>query len=178
MFQFTRCPPHILCVQIWVTRHYPRWVSPFGNLRIIAFVLLPVAYRCLHVLLRQLVPRHSSHTLCSLIYLLYILKRSSLGAFNAQSTNLYAVVKMLLPLRHANRPVGSSAKRNDTRAQHQSQGAPRYRRNIGTLGSARISASTFEPDSIRFNNPTLLRVGPCQKAFDFCFRVILSIDHR
>ena len=41
-------------------------VSPFGHLRIIASVLLPGAFRRLHVLHRQFVPRHSSRTLKSL----------------------------------------------------------------------------------------------------------------
>lgn len=69
MFQFTRFPPHTLWIQMWVPRHYPWRVSPFGNPRIIASVQLPAAYRRLRVLLRQLVPRHSSHTLRSLTIL-------------------------------------------------------------------------------------------------------------
>ena len=46
----------------------PRRVPPFGNPRIKALVQLPWAYRRLRVLLRQLVPRHSSMTLFSLNY--------------------------------------------------------------------------------------------------------------
>lgn len=65
MFQFTRCPSQDLCIQSWMTRHYPRRVSPFGYLRITPFVLVPGAFRRLHVLLRHLVPRHSPRTLCS-----------------------------------------------------------------------------------------------------------------
>lgn len=42
-----------------------RRVSPFGHRRIIASVQLPDAFRRLRVLLRQLVPRHSSRTLKS-----------------------------------------------------------------------------------------------------------------
>ena len=123
MFQFTRCPSHSLCVQKWITRHYPRWVSPFGNLRIIAFVLLPVAYRCLHVLLRQLVPRHSSHTLCSFYFLVLILMRSSsLGAFNAQSTYLYTVFKMLSPLWARRSTSVALADWNDTMTHPRLQG--------------------------------------------------------
>jgi hypothetical protein len=67
MFQFTRFPPHTLCVQVWVAWHYPRGVSPFGNLRIYAFVQLPGAFRRLRVLRRRFVPRHSSRTLKSLL---------------------------------------------------------------------------------------------------------------
>ena len=44
----------------------PRRVPPFGNPRIKALVQLPWAFRRLRVLLRQLVPRHSSMTLFSL----------------------------------------------------------------------------------------------------------------
>ena len=46
----------------------PRRVSPFGYPRIKALVQLPWAFRRLRVLLRQLVPRHSSMTLFSLNY--------------------------------------------------------------------------------------------------------------
>ena len=66
MFQFTRCPSHSLCIQEWMSRYYPRRVSPFGNPRIIALVQLPEAYRRFRVLHRQLVPRHSSCALSSL----------------------------------------------------------------------------------------------------------------
>ena len=45
----------------------PRRVPPFGNPRITVLVQLPWAFRRLRVLLRQLVPRHSSMTLFSLI---------------------------------------------------------------------------------------------------------------
>ena len=68
MFQFTRFPLHILCVQIWVTKHYSGRISPFGNSWIKAFVQLPKTFRRLHVLLRYLVPRHSSSALFSLLY--------------------------------------------------------------------------------------------------------------
>ena len=34
MFQFPRCPPHTLCIQVWVTRDQPGRVPPFGDLRI------------------------------------------------------------------------------------------------------------------------------------------------
>ena len=67
MFQFTRCPSHSLCIQEWMSRYYPGRVSPFGNPRIIALVQLPEAYRRFRVLHRQLVPRHSSCALSSLI---------------------------------------------------------------------------------------------------------------
>ena len=36
MFQFTRCPPHGLCVQPWVSRHHSGWVAPFGISRFLA----------------------------------------------------------------------------------------------------------------------------------------------
>ena len=64
MFQFRRCPPHTLWIQVWVTGHYASWVAPFGNPRIYACLRLPEAYRSL--------PRPSSalnakaSTVCSL----------------------------------------------------------------------------------------------------------------
>ena len=65
MFQFTGFPPHTLCIQAWVTGHDSCGVSPFGYLWINTFVQLPRAFRRLRVLLRQLIPRHSSYTLIS-----------------------------------------------------------------------------------------------------------------
>lgn len=65
MFQFTGFPPHTLCIQMWVAERYFYGVSPFGYLWINTFVQLPRAFRRLRVLHRQLVPRHSSHTLFS-----------------------------------------------------------------------------------------------------------------
>ena len=47
MFQFTGFPLSDLCVQSEVTAHYDRRVSPFGNLRINAYLRLPAAYRSL-----------------------------------------------------------------------------------------------------------------------------------
>ena len=37
----------VLCIQTGVMPHYRHWVAPFGNLRIIACVPLPEAYRSL-----------------------------------------------------------------------------------------------------------------------------------
>jgi hypothetical protein len=42
MFQFTRCPPHSLCVQLWVERHDSLWVAPFGFSRFNACMQLPL----------------------------------------------------------------------------------------------------------------------------------------
>ena len=50
------------------------------------------------------------------------MRSSSLGAFNAQSTYLYTVVKMLSPLRRAVRPLVSVADVNDTTLSNKSQG--------------------------------------------------------
>ena len=47
MFQFTGCPPHNLWIQLWVTEHNSRRVPPFGYLRIVACLPLPVAFRSL-----------------------------------------------------------------------------------------------------------------------------------
>ena len=47
MFHFPGCPPMNLWIQFMVTGHYPSRVPPFGNLRIIAYLQLPEAYRSL-----------------------------------------------------------------------------------------------------------------------------------
>jgi hypothetical protein len=41
MFHFPSFPPHALCVQAWVTGHYPSRVSPFGHPRITAWLAAP-----------------------------------------------------------------------------------------------------------------------------------------
>ena len=45
MFQFADLPHQDLCIQSWVTRHYPGRVSPFGHPRINACSQLPEAFR-------------------------------------------------------------------------------------------------------------------------------------
>ena len=40
-------PSNTLWIQVWILSHYGQWVSPFGNLRINAYLQLPEAYRCL-----------------------------------------------------------------------------------------------------------------------------------
>ena len=47
MFHFPGCPPHELWIHSWVTGHYPGRVSPFGYLRINAYLRLPEAFRSL-----------------------------------------------------------------------------------------------------------------------------------
>ena len=47
MFQFTPLPSLALCIHARITAHYCSWVPSFGNLRIIGYLLLPVAYRSL-----------------------------------------------------------------------------------------------------------------------------------
>ena len=47
MFQFTPLASIRLCIQRRMTRHDPRRVSPFGHLRITAYVRLPEAFRSL-----------------------------------------------------------------------------------------------------------------------------------
>jgi hypothetical protein len=86
MFQFTRCPPHALFYSGVGDEVKPRRVSPFGNLRIVASVQLPGAYRRLRVLHRQFVPRHSSHTLCSLSILSKQLDARCLNLLNQYAT--------------------------------------------------------------------------------------------
>ena len=45
MFHFSAFRFLELCIHSRIPRHYPEWVSPFGNPRIIACLPLPVAYR-------------------------------------------------------------------------------------------------------------------------------------
>ena len=47
MFQFPAFPSLKICVLLRIPAHYHGWVPPFGNLRIVGYVLLPAAYRSL-----------------------------------------------------------------------------------------------------------------------------------
>ena len=47
MFQFTSLAPGRLGIQRLVSGYYPTWVAPFGNLRIVASLRLPEAFRSL-----------------------------------------------------------------------------------------------------------------------------------
>src|SRR5262249_29907053 len=59
-------PPPAYLIQPGMMPYDRHRISPFGHPRIDTFVQLPVAFRRLHALLRLLVPRHPSYTLCSL----------------------------------------------------------------------------------------------------------------
>ena len=67
MFQFPPFALPGLCVQPGVTRHDPRRVSPFGNLRVDACSSSPKLIAAYHVLHRLLTPRHPPFALSSLI---------------------------------------------------------------------------------------------------------------
>ena len=45
MFQFPRCPPRTLCIQVRVTRDRPGRVPPLGNVRITVCYQLPGPFR-------------------------------------------------------------------------------------------------------------------------------------
>ena len=107
MFQFSGFPPHTLCIQMWVARHYSDGVSPFGHPRINTSVQLPWAFRCYRVLRRQLVPRHSSYTLFSFI----LVALSSARLCNSSS---HAMRLSKSVLRSPLLTKGRAAKRNDT----------------------------------------------------------------
>ena len=47
MFQFTPFPLSALYIHAVVRTHYDAWVPPFGNLRVIRYLLLTAAYRSL-----------------------------------------------------------------------------------------------------------------------------------
>lgn len=66
MFQFGRYRLINLCIQLMITRYYPGWVAPFGDLRVNAFIQLTEAFRRLRVLHRLLMPRHPPIALNSL----------------------------------------------------------------------------------------------------------------
>jgi hypothetical protein len=113
MFQFTGFPPHDLCIQSRVARHYSDGVSPFGYPRINTSVQLPWAFRRYRVLLRQLVPRHSSHTLLSFIYSqLYRVLDASISSHAMQLSKSFFAG-------HATRR--SAARGNDTSANAECQ---------------------------------------------------------
>lgn len=42
-----RVPLNRLCIHLKILEHYPKWVSPFGNLRLKGCLHLPEAYRSL-----------------------------------------------------------------------------------------------------------------------------------
>ena len=107
MFQFSGFPPHTLCIQMWVARHYSDGVSPFGHPRINTSVQLPWEFRCYRVLRRQLVPRHSSYTLFS--FILVALSSARLCNSSSHAMRLSkSVVRCPLQTK------GRAAKRNDT----------------------------------------------------------------
>lgn len=47
MVHFPTLPSADLCIQSGIPRYYPRWVAPFGNLRVKACLQLTEAYRSL-----------------------------------------------------------------------------------------------------------------------------------
>ena len=47
MFQFTPFPSLILCVHMRIHTYYSMWVPPFGDLRVVGYLLLTAAYRSL-----------------------------------------------------------------------------------------------------------------------------------
>lgn len=66
MFQFGRCRFLNLCIQLRIVDFNFHWVSPFGYLRVDAFIQLTGAFRRFRVLLRLLMPRHPPIALNSL----------------------------------------------------------------------------------------------------------------
>lgn len=66
MFQFGRSRFYNLCIQLKMMGYYSHRVSPFGYLRVNAFIQLTEAFRRFRVLHRLLMPRHPSAALNSL----------------------------------------------------------------------------------------------------------------
>ena len=65
MFQFTPFPSHVLCIHTWIHTNYRMWVPPFGNLRVIGYLLLTAAYRSLSR--PSSAPSAKASALCSLL---------------------------------------------------------------------------------------------------------------
>ena len=63
MFQFPGSPLHNLLIQLWISGHCPRWVSPFGYPWLIACFRLPMAFR--RSLRPSSAPGAKAFTLCS-----------------------------------------------------------------------------------------------------------------
>jgi hypothetical protein len=101
MFQFGRYRLSNLCIQLEIINHYVDWVSPFGYLRVNAFIQLTEAFRRLRVLHRLLMPRHPPIALNSLTKY-FSLKQLSMSYDShkpfrlMQSTLLIFSVKIIL----------------------------------------------------------------------------------
>ena len=65
MFQFTPFPFSALYIHAVVRTHYDAWVPPFGNLRVIRYLLLTAAYRSLSR--PSSAPSAKASALCSLL---------------------------------------------------------------------------------------------------------------
>ena len=63
MFQFPGSPLHNLLIQLWISGHYPGWVSPFGYPWLTACFRLPMAFR--RLLRPSSAPGAKAFTLCS-----------------------------------------------------------------------------------------------------------------
>ena len=63
MFQFPGSPLHNLLIQLWISGHYPGWVSPFGYPWLIACFRLSMAFR--RSLRPSSAPGAKAFTLCS-----------------------------------------------------------------------------------------------------------------
>lgn len=72
MFQFGGFRFLNLCIQLRIVGYESHWVSPFGFLRVNAFIQLTGAFRRLRVLHRLLMPRHPPIALNSLTKFLII----------------------------------------------------------------------------------------------------------
>ena len=68
MFHFPSLSPFNLYIQLKVSRHYSRWVVPFGNLRSKIVCISPKLIAAYHVLHRLYMPRHPPYTHSNLTY--------------------------------------------------------------------------------------------------------------
>ena len=87
MFQFTPFPLPALCIHAGVHTYCSMWVPPFGNLRVIGYLLLTAAYRSLSR--PSSAPSAKASALCSLLLDQYLVPDvASSGLFNSTNVNL------------------------------------------------------------------------------------------
>lgn len=162
MFQFSWCPPQSLCVQQWVTEYCS---AGFLHSEISGSTLLcnspePIAavtsfFGNLSLGIRR------TPCVASTILVFILMRSSSLGAFNAQSTYLYTVVKMLSPLWARFRHVCGLAERDDTTPCHGKQGPKEIFGRSGLLAhQATVLGRLLSP--VSFSGSGLGRVRVCE----------------
>ena len=84
MFQFTPFPSLILCVHMRIHTYYSMWVPPFGDLRVIGYLLLTAAYRSLSR--PSSAPSAKASALCSFLL-------DQVSAWHSVARSLFTLLK-------------------------------------------------------------------------------------